>query len=157
MAKEFYVTAEGLAELQEKLDYLKNVRRREASERIKQAREYGDLSENAEYDAAKEDQGIIEAEIRTLEAQIENAVVIDDAKAKGNKIIIGSTVTIHDIDMNEDLVYRIVGSTEANISEGLISNESPLAVAILGRKKGEIVSVKDNAGESYDVKIVDVK
>ena len=76
---------------------------------------------------------------------------------KGNKIIIGSTVTIHDIDMNEDLVYRIVGSTEANISEGLISNESPLAVAILGRKKGEIVSVKDNAGESYDVKIVDVK
>ena len=157
MAKEFYVTAEGLAELQEKLDYLKNVRRPEASERIKQAREYGDLSENAEYDAAKEDQGIIEAEIRTLEAQIENAVVIDDAKAKVNKIIIGSTVTIHDIDMNEDLVYRIVGSTEANISEGLISNESPLAVAILGRKKGEIVSVKDNAGESYDVKIVDVK
>ena len=157
MAKEFYVTAEGLAELQEKLDYLKNVRRPEASERIKQAPEYGDLSENAEYDAAKEDQGIIEAEIRTLEAQIENAVVIDDAKAKGNKIIIGSTVTIHDIDMNEDLVYRIVGSTEANISEGLISNESPLAVAILGRKKGEIVSVKDNAGESYDVKIVDVK
>lgn len=157
MAKEFYVTAEGLAELQKKLDYLKNVRRPEASERIKQAREYGDLSENAEYDAAKEDQGIIEAEIRTLEAQIENAVVIDDAKAKGNKIIIGSTVTIHDIDMNEDLVYRIVGSTEANISEGLISNESPLAVAILGRKKGEIVSVKDNAGESYDVKIVDVK
>ena len=157
MAKEFYVTAEGLAELQEKLDYLKIVRRPEASERIKQAREYGDLSENAEYDAAKEDQGIIEAEIRTLEAQIENAVVIDDAKAKGNKIIIGSTVTIHDIDMNEDLVYRIVGSTEANISEGLISNESPLAVAILGRKKGEIVSVKDNAGESYDVKIVDVK
>ena len=157
MAKEFYVTAEGLAELQEKLDYLKNVRRPEASERIKQAREYGDLSENAEYDAAKEDQGIIEAEIRTLEAQIENAVVIDDAKAKGNKIIIGSTVTIHYIDMNEDLVYRIVGSTEANISEGLISNESPLAVAILGRKKGEIVSVKDNAGESYDVKIVDVK
>lgn len=157
MAKEFYVTAEGLAELQEKLDYLKNVRRPEASERIKQAREYGDLSENAEYDAAKEDQGIIEAEIRTLEAQIENAVIIDDAKAKGNRIIIGSTVTLHDIDMNEDLVYRIVGSTEANISEGLISNESPLAVAILGRKKGETVSVKDNEGDSYEVKIIDVK
>ena len=157
MAKEFYVTAEGLAELQEKLDYLKNVRSPEASERIKQAREYGDLSENAEYDAAKEDQGIIEAEIRTLEAQIENAVIIDDAKAKGNRIIIGSTVTLHDIDMNEDLVYRIVGSTEANISEGLISNESPLAVAILGRKKGETVSVKDNEGESYEVKIIDVK
>ena len=157
MAKEFYVTAEGLAERQEKLDYLKNVRRPEASERIKQAREYGDLSENAEYDAAKEDQGIIEAEIRTLEAQIENAVVIEDAKAKGNKIIIGSTVTLHDIDMNEDLVYRIVGSTEADISEGLISNESPLAVAILGRKKGETVSVKDNEGESYDIKIIDVK
>lgn len=157
MAKEFYVTAEGLAELQEKLDYLKNVRRPEASERIKQAREYGDLSENAEYDAAKEDQGIIEAEIRTLEAQIENAVVIDDAKSKGNKIIIGSTVTLHDIDMNEDLVYRIVGSTEADISEGLISNESPLAMAVLGRKKGETVSVKDNEGESYEVKIIDVK
>ncbi len=157
MAKEFYVTAEGLAELQEKLDYLKTVRRPEASERIKQAREYGDLSENAEYDAAKEDQGIIEAEIRNLEEQIENAVVIEDNKAKGSKIIIGSTVTIHDIDMDENLVYRIVGSTEANISEGLISNESPLAVALLGRKKGETVSVKDNAGDSYEVKIIDVK
>ena len=157
MAKEFYVTAEGLAELQEKLDYLKNVRRPEASERIKQAREYGDLSENAEYDAAKEDQGIIEAEIRTLEAQIENAVVIEDSKAKGSRIMIGSTVTLHDIDMDEDLVYRIVGSTEANISEGLISNESPLAVAILGRKKGETATVKDNAGDSYEVRIIDVK
>lgn len=157
MAKEFYVTAEGLAELQEKLDYLKTVRRPEASERIKQAREYGDLSENAEYDAAKEDQGIIEAEIRNLEEQIENAVVIEDTKSKGSKVIIGSTVTIHDIDMDENLVYRIVGSTEADISEGLISNESPLAQAVLGRKKGETVSVKDNAGDSYEVKIIDVK
>ncbi len=156
MAKEFYVTAEGLAELQEKLDYLINVRRPEASERIKQAREYGDLSENAEYDAAKEEQGIIEAEIRVLQAQIDNAVVIEE-NSKSSKVIIGSTVTLHDIDMNEDLVYRIVGSTEANISEGLISNESPLAVAILGRKKGETVSVKDNEGDSYEVKIVNVK
>ena len=156
MAKEFYVTAEGLAELQEKLDYLINVRRPEASERIKQAREYGDLSENAEYDAAKEEQGIIEAEIRVLQAQIDNAVVIEE-HSRSSKGIIGSTVTLHDIDMNEDLVYRIVGSTEANISEGLISNESPLAVAILGRKKGETVSVKDNEGDSYEVKIVNVK
>lgn len=154
MAKEFYITAAGLEDLKAKLEYLKTEKRREVNKKIQQAREYGDLSENAEYDAAKEEQGLVEADIRKYEEQIEHAVIIEDS-AQGSRVIIGSTVVLYDIDLDEQLEYRIVGATEADINKGQISNECPLAEAVLGKNKGETVEV--HAQESYKVKIVDIK
>lgn len=154
MAKEVLVTQEELDELNRRLEELINVKRPEAAERIKQAREYGDLSENAEYDAAKNEQGMVELEIRELQEKVENAKIIEQS-VRSNKVALGSHVILLDIDMNETLDYRIVGSTGANIDEGKISNECPLALAIMGRKKGETVTVVTPSC-SYDVKIVDI-
>ena len=158
MAKDFILTKEGYDNLVQQLEFYKTVKRKEASERIKVAREYGDLSENAEYDSAKEEQAMIEADIRKMEQQLENAVIIEDVKSKGKvqKVMLGTTVKLLDISENEELEYVIVGVTEANIREGKISNESPLAEAILGKSVGDIctVQLKD---DSYDVKILLIK
>ena len=155
MANEFYITQKGLDELKEKLNILKVVKRPEASERIKQAREYGDLSENAEYDAAKDEQAMIEAEIKKMEAQIENAVVIEEVQG-GKTVTIGCTVTLLDLTYDEEEEWTIVGTSEASFSEHKLSNDSPLATAIIGKKKGSVAEVTDVV-EPYKVKIVDIK
>ena len=155
MANEFYITQKGLDELKEKLNILKVVKRPEASERIKQAREYGDLSENAEYDAAKDEQAMIEAEIKKMEAQIENAVVIEEVQG-GKTVTIGCTVMLLDLTYDEEEEWTIVGTSEASFSEHKLSNDSPLAKAIIGKKKGSVAEVTDVA-EPYKVKIVDIK
>lgn len=140
--KELYMTREGLTELQQKLHTLKTVRRREIAEAIHTAKEQGDLSENAEYASAKEEQNRIEQEIAELETTVKNARVI--RKAATDAVSIGNTVTL-DCD-GKERVYRIVGSNEADPLEGRISNESPVGLALLGKAKGEKVDIPTPAG-----------
>lgn len=141
--KETYLTKEGLEELSQELNELKTVRRREVAEAIHAAKEQGDLSENAEYVSAKEEQSRMEQHIAELEATIKNAVIIE--KSKGGVVAIGSTVTI-DCAGNEK-EYRIVGSNEADPLKGKISNESPIGLALLGGKEGATVSIPTPAGD----------
>ena len=152
--KEVFLTKEGLNELQEELKDLKENKRPEVISQIKEARAQGDLSENAEYHAAKDKQGQIEARIKELEYIIDNATIISGTKSSTIKI--GSTVEIEYIDDKETETYKIVGSTEADTFENKISNESPIAVAILGKKVGETVSIESPNG-NYDIKIVSIK
>ncbi|MEG1535562.1 MAG: transcription elongation factor GreA [Clostridia bacterium] len=155
MAKDFLLTKEGYENLVKELDYYKTVKRREASEHIKAAREYGDLSENAEYDAAKEAQALIEADIKRMELQLDNAVIIEESATNSHRVIVGKKVKILDIEMNEELTYSIVGHSEASILDGSISNDSPLAQAIIGKKVGETVTVH-MPDFNYDVKILEI-
>lgn len=157
MAKDFILTKEGYDNLVKRLDYYKTVKRKEASERIKQAREYGDLSENAEYDAAKEEQAMIESDIIRMEQQLEGAVIIEESSKKKAKVVLGSNVVIYDIAEKEELDYIIVGITEADILNGKISNESPLAQAILGKNVGDICTVNVDNDTVYEVKIMSIK
>ena len=152
--KEIFLTKEGLNELQEELKDLKENKRPEVINQIKEARAQGDLSENAEYHAAKDKQGQIEARIKEIEYLIDNATLISNTKSSTVKI--GSTVEIEYVDDNETDTYQIVGSTEADPFENKISNESPIAVAIIGKKVGETVSI-DSPNGSYDIKIVSIK
>lgn len=138
-----YVTKEGLEKLKEELQYLKNVKRREIADRIQQAKELGDLSENAEYVEAKNEQGFAEGRILELEHIIRNAVIIDKVKG-GDTVSIGSAISVK-ID-GEQRDYRIVGSSEADPTEGKISNESPLGKAFIGRKLGEHVEIQTPRG-----------
>jgi transcription elongation factor GreA len=140
--KEQYLTQEGLTELQDKLHQLKTIRRREIADAIHTAKEQGDLSENAEYASAKEEQTRIEQEIADLEATVKHAQVI--TKSGNGKISIGNTVKLD--CSGQEKIYRIVGSNEANPLAGKISNESPMGQALLGKKKGESVSIPTPAG-----------
>ena len=155
--KEVYLTQDGLQELKEKLDYLLTDKRREVAEKIKIAREFGDHSENAEYDAAKEEQSFVESEIKELEEKIMHAVIIDSSELGPHEVFLGSTVNLLDEKYNEELCYRIVGTTEANAAENRISNESPLGAALIGRKKGERVEVPTPNGGVIVYKIIDIK
>jgi transcription elongation factor GreA len=155
MANEIFLTREGKEELESKLDYLIKVKRAEMAERVKQAREFGDISENAEYDAAKDEQGMVEDEIKRLEYMLANAEIIDDLNKKSNKMSIGSKVKIQDISTGEVYEYKVVGSAEANFAKSRISNESPLGAALLNKKKGDMVTVNAPAGE-INYKIVNV-
>ena len=137
------------------MNYYKSTRRIEASEKIAIAREFGDLSENAEYDAAKEEQGQIEAEIREMEDILLNCVIIESG-ANDDVVNIGSTVRVYDEEFDEELDLKILGSTESNPALGIISNNSPVGSALLGRKVGEKVVVKMPAGNLV-YKIVDIK
>lgn len=139
MAEEVILTREGLEELEKRLEYLKVEKRAEITERIKVAREFGDLSENAEYDAAKNEQAMIEGEILEIEEKLKHAVVIKGAK-KGT-VSLGSKVEVYDRGYDENCVYEIVGTTEADLDAGRISNESPIGNALLGRKAGDVVEV----------------
>ncbi len=152
--KEIFLTKEGLNELQEELKDLKENKRPEVINQIKEARAQGDLSENAEYHAAKDKQGQIEARIKEIEYLIDNATLISNTKSSTVKI--GSTVEIEYVEDKETDTYQIVGSTEADPFENKISNESPIAVAIIGKKVGETVSI-DSPNGSYDIKIVSIK
>ncbi len=144
--KKNMMTYDGLKALETELEDLKVNKRKEISEKIKEAREQGDLSENAEYDAAKDEQRDIEARIEQLENILKNAEVVDEDEFKGGKINIGCTVTILDMELDESMEYKIVGSTEANVLKGLISNESPLGMAMIGHKKNEVIEVESEEG-----------
>ena len=152
MDKKNLLTYGGLQKLENELQDLKVVRRKEVAQKIKEAREQGDLSENAEYDAAKDEQRDIEARIDEIEKILKNAEVVVEEEVDLDKINIGCKVKILDIEYNEELEYKIVGSTEANSLKGKISNESPLGHALLGASVGDEVVVEAPAGEiSYKV------
>jgi transcription elongation factor GreA len=146
MAEEVILTKEGKEELEKRLEYLKLTKRAEITERIKTAREFGDLSENAEYDAAKNEQAIIEGEIIEIENKLKYAVIIKDGAAKKGTVSLGSKVDFIDESNGELLTYEIVGTTEADVELGRISNESPIGNALLGRKAGDQISVTVPAG-----------
>jgi len=139
--KKTMLTLEGLKELENELIMLKTVKRKDIAEKIKEARGQGDLSENAEYDAAKEEQARMEARITILDKMLRNAEIIDEDDHDKNSVGIGSKVKLFDEEYKEEVEFTIVGSAEANPMGGRISNESPLGSALLGRKKGELVDV----------------
>ncbi len=147
MEKKNIMTYEGLKKLEDELEELKVVKRKEVSQKIKEAREQGDLSENAEYDAAKDEQRDIEARIEQIEKILKNAEVVVEEEVDLGKISIGCKVRILDEEFNEELEYKIVGSTEANSLKGKISNESPVGRALIGKKVGDEVAVETQVGE----------
>ena len=153
-AKKHVMSREGVKELEAELNDLQVNKRKEIAEKLKEARAQGDLSENAEYDAAKDEQRDIEARIEKIEEILKNVEVYDDAK-KTDKVSMGSKVTILDVELNEELEYKIVGSQEANILKGKISNESPIGRALIGAKVGQIVSVETESG-TFDYKVVSI-
>ncbi|MBP2655840.1 MAG: transcription elongation factor GreA [Firmicutes bacterium] len=151
--KQTILTAEGLKKIEQKLDYLKSVRRRDVAERIKQAIEFGDISENSEYEDAKNEQAFIEGEILTLEKMLRNAKLIDEDEISADVVSLGSTVLLKDLEFGDELEYAIVGSAEADPTEFKISNESPVGEAIMGKKVGSIVEVHVPAGTlKYEIK-----
>ncbi len=139
---EILLTQEGYQKLEDEVEFLKTVRRREVAERIKIAISFGDISENAEYDEAKNEQAQLEERIIKLENMIRKAVIIDESKIDSNIVTIGSIVKVNDMEFEEEVEYTIVGSAEADPYEGKISNESPVGKALLGRTKGEVVDVQ---------------
>ena len=154
-AKKVILTADGLKKLEDELSELKNVKRAEIAQELKEARAQGDLSENAEYDAAKDAQRIIEERIVEIEALLKNVEVVDSSEIDSEKVSIGCRVKLRDMEYKEDMEFQIVGSTEASSLEGRMSNESPVGKAILGHKKGETVKVETKAGK-IKYKILDV-
>lgn len=154
--KKNILTYAGLKKLEEELEHLKVVKRKEIADKIKEAREQGDLSENAEYDAAKEEQGHIEKRIEEIEKILKNAEVVDEEEIDLDKISIGCKVKIYDVEFSEELEIKIVGSMEADSLENMISNESPVGKALMGRKVGESVDVEMQAGVSQ-YKILDIQ
>lgn len=132
--KQVVMTTEGVKKAEEELELLKTVKRKEITEKIKVARGYGDLSENSEYDEAKNEQAIVEARIAELEAMLKNVKIIDDEDLKSNVVHLGTRLLLKDVEFNEELEIKIVGSAEANPEEGLISDDSPIGKALLGKK-----------------------
>ena len=154
--KEVILTPEGYKKLAKEIEFLSTEKRREVAERIKVAREFGDIAENAEYDDAKNEQAYVEARIAMLEERLVSARVIQKKDIAKDVVSIGSTVRLKDVDANETVEYHIVGSAEANPAEQKLSNESPVGRAILGKKKGETVEVAAPRG-SLKFKILDIK
>ena len=154
--KKNILTYEGLKRYEEELQDLKVVKRREVAQKIKEAREQGDLSENAEYDAAKDEQRDIEARIEELEKILKNAEVVDEDEVDLEKINIGCKVKILDMEYNEECEYKIVGSTEANSLKGKISNESPVGKALIGKRQGDVITVETPAG-SFQYKVLEIQ
>ena len=144
--KKNIMTYEGLKKIEEELQYLKVEKRQDIAQKLKEARAQGDLSENAEYDAAKDEQRDIEARIDELEKILKNAEVVDEDEIDLDKINVGCQVKILDMEYNEELEYKIVGSTEANSLKGKISNESPVGMALTGKKVGDVVDVETQVG-----------
>ena len=155
MAKTIKITDEGLKKLQEELETLKTEGRADIAEKIKIARGYGDLSENSEYDEAKNEQAKLEARIVEFEAMLKNVEIIEDIKGKAKTVVIGVKVKVIDEEYGEEEEYRVVGSTEANSREGKISDESPMGKALLGKKIGDEVTVEAPGGE-FKVKILEI-
>ena len=145
--KQFKLTADGLKRLQEELDYLQTVVRAEVSEKIKVARSFGDLSENSEYDEAKNEQARVEARISELETMVKNAVIVEEDAGSGKKIGFGSRVRLLDVELDEEIVVTLVGSAESDPMNGFISDESPIGVALMGKKVGNTVVAETPSGE----------
>ena len=139
--KEVVLTYEGLKKQEDELEYLKGVKRREIAERIKQALSFGDISENSEYDEAKNEQAHVEGRIAQLESMLKRARVIDEDEVSTEKVSIGSRVRLYDIEFDEEVEYLIVGSTEADPARSKISNESPVGKALIGKRKGDVIEV----------------
>ena len=154
--KEVILTAEGYEKLKQEIEFLQNDKRREVADRIRIARDFGDIAENAEYDDAKNEQAMLEARIAKLEEQLSAARVIEADEITSDVVSVGSTVRLRDVDAKQTVEYRIVGSAEANPAQLKLSNESPVGKAILGKKKGEIVEVAAPRG-SLKYKIMDIK
>ena len=156
MDKKNLLTYEGLQKLESELHNLKVNRRKEVAGKIKEAREQGDLSENAEYDAAKDEQRDIEARIEEIEKILKNAEVVVEDEVDLDKISVGCSVKIYDEEYEEEMEYKIVGSSEANSLKGKISNESPVGKALLGAKVGEVVTVETQAGD-LNYKVLEIQ
>ena len=154
--KEVILTPEGYEKLKQEIEVLSTERRREVADRIRTAREFGDITENAEYDDAKNEQAMLEHKIAQLEERLARARVIDTKDVDTSVVSVGSVVRIRDVDATETLEYHIVGSAEANPAEQKLSNESPVGKAIMGRKKGETVEVAAPRG-SLKFKILEIK
>ena len=155
-AKPIILTPEGYKKLEEELRTLKVEGRTEIAEKIKEARSYGDLSENAEYDAAKDAQAAMEQRITTIENMLKNAQIVSDSDVSTDVISIGSRVKLYDVEFEEEMEYTIVGSTEANPDDGKISDESPIGSAILGHKVDEVVDVELPNGETIQFKVLEI-
>jgi len=153
---QFPMTREGFEELKEELEYLKKEERPKVVEAIEQARAHGDLSENAEYDAAKEKQGFIEGRIEELEGLISHAEIIDPSDMSGDRVKFGATVTIFDFTNDEETTYQIVGNEEADIDEGKIGYKSPIAQALIGKSVAEEVTIETPGGDKI-VEITEVE
>lgn len=154
--KKNIMTYEGLKKLEDELQELKVVKRKEVADKIREAREQGDLSENAEYDAAKDEQRDIEARIEELEKILKNAEVVVDDEVDAGKVSVGCTVKVFDLEFDEEMEFKIVGSTEANSLQNKISNESPVGAALIGKKVGAVVSVETQAG-TMEYKILSIE
>lgn len=155
--KKNILTEEGLAKLEDELQDLKVVKRKEVAAKIKEAREQGDLSENAEYDAAKDEQRDIEIRIEEIEKILKNAEIVTNEDVDANAINIGSTVRIKDLEFDEEMEYKIVGSTEADVLGNKISNESPVGIALIGSKVGDTIEIETPNGEMVQYKILEIK
>lgn len=155
VAKQTTVSSEGLKKLQEELEYLKTTKRKEVAEAIKVARGFGDLSENSEYDEAKNEQGLVEARIAEIESMLKNVKVIDESTIATDKVNVGNRVKVYDETFDEELEYTIVGSSEANPMEYKISDESPIGKALIGAEIGEVVKAETPGGDTV-MKVLEI-
>ena len=155
MAKAVKITKEGLEELKQKFDYLKTVKSTEIEQNLKEARGHGDLSENSEYDEAKNEQGKLAAEIAELETSIANAVIVESTNSSSSEVGIGSKIRLLDMELGEEEIIKIVGYAEANFEEGKISDESPIGMAVMGKKAGDVVEVQSPGGV-IEMKILEI-
>ena len=156
MPKETILTPEGLDKLKDELEFLQTEKRREVAERIKEAREFGDIAENSEYDDAKNEQAMLEKQIADLEEKLRHARVVDQKQVDTDAVNVGVTVHVKDQKTDKSTKYKIVGSAEANPAENKLSNESPVGKALLGHKRGEIVSVPVPRGPARKLKITKI-
>jgi len=157
MQKDVILTPEGLEKLKKEIEYLSTDKRREVAERIKEAREFGDISENSEYDDAKNEQAMLEARIATLEDKLRSASVIDASELSPDVVRVGSVVHVKDGGTGKRLTYTIVGSTEADPAENRLSNESPVGKALVGRRKGDKVMVQLPKGKSRELEVTKIE
>jgi transcription elongation factor GreA len=157
MPRDVILTPEGLKELKAKIEHLSTERRREVAERIKEAREFGDIAENSEYDDAKNEQAMLEKQISDLEEKLRSAKVIDSKDVTGDTVTVGTTVHLKDQKTSKSEKFHIVGSAEANVAERKLSNESPIGKALLGKKRNDIVSVPVPRGPQRKLKITKIE
>lgn len=146
MEEKSFMTAEGLQRTKERLNYLVTEKRQEVAKKLAEARSYGDLSENSEYDIAREEQANVEAEILDLETKLKNVEVIDNKKVSTSKVNIGCKVNVTNVKTNQTFEYKIVGDTDSDPLSGLISNNSPIGAGLIGKKVGEVATIKTLAG-----------
>jgi transcription elongation factor GreA len=157
VSREALITEEGLQKLKEEIEYLTTIKRREVAERIKEAREFGDIAENAEYDDAKNEQAMLEQRIAQLEEKLRRSTVVDDKKIDTEVVNVGALVHVKDQKSGDSQKFQIVGSAEANPTEHKLSNESPIGKALIGRKRNEVVTVEVPRGPRRKLKITKIE